>query len=184
MSSNSSALAVFLAGIVLGGVLGVGFVTVGDEPGTVSLAPPDPDAPPTSASWGGPQCLADTPSNAGWVATGTGANNRFVTVNATIAHDRDEQLAQPRLEVVGDRRYRLVLSVRDAEDETALPDCQVASHVTISASLPTDFQSVTVVVAGQTVRTVEHPESTTLQFYPLADSVNATARSFGDRVRP
>lgn len=175
MSSNSTALAVFLAGIVLGGVLGVGFATVGEDPGTVTLAPPDPEAPPASASWGGPQCLADTPANAGWVASGTTPNSRFVTVNATIAHDRDRQLAQPRVEVVGDRQYRISLTLTGAGTDTAPDDCPVGSHVSVSASLPTDFRSVTVVVDGQPVRTVERPQTTTLQLYPLASPVNATA---------
>jgi hypothetical protein len=175
MSSHSSALAVLLAGVVLGGVLGVGFATVGDEPGTVTLAPPDPDAPPTSASWGGPQCLADAPANAGWIVTGSQANSRFVTVNATVAHDRDQRLAQPRVQVVGDRQYRIVFSVRDAERQDAPPDCPVGSHATVSASLPTDFRSVTVVVTGETVRTIERPETTTVVLYPLADPVKTTA---------
>lgn len=175
MSSNSTALAVFVAGIVLGGVLGVGFATVGDDPGTVTLAPPDPEAPPTSASWGGPQCLADTPANAGWIASGTQPNSRFVTVNATIAHDRDRQLAKPRVEVVGDRQYRIEVSLDDRGTDTAPADCPVGSHVTVSASLPSDFRSVTVVVDGEPVRTIERPQTTTLQFYPLTDPMNASA---------
>lgn len=175
MSSNSSALAVFLVGIVLGGVLGVGFTTLGHEPGTVTLTPPDPEAPPASASWGGPQCLADAPANAGWIATGSQANSRFVTVNATIAHDRDQQLARPRVQVVGDRRYRISLSFLDTADRSVPTDCPVGSHATVSASLPTDFRSVTVVVDGQTVRTIERPETTGVLLYPLEDPVNATA---------
>ncbi|MFC5366563.1 hypothetical protein [Salinirubrum litoreum] len=175
MSSNSSALAVLLAGIVLGGVLGVGFATVGEEPGTVTLAPPDPEAPPASASWGGPQCLTDAPANAGWIATGSQANSRFVTVNATLAHDRDQQLAEPRVQAVGDRRYRIVFSFRDAERGDAPPDCPVGSHATVSASLPSDFRSVTVLVGERPIRTLERPETTTVLLYPLADPVNATA---------
>lgn len=175
MSSNSSAFAVFLAGIVLGGVVGVGFATVGDQPGTVTLAPPDPDAPPTSAAWGGPQCLADAPANAGWIATGSQVNSRVVTVNATVAHDRGQRLARPRVEVVGDRRYRIVVSLVEAAAETAPPDCPVGSHVTVSASLPTDVRSVAVVVDGQTVRTVDRPETTALVVYPVDGPVNVTA---------
>lgn len=157
-STKRIALIAFVVGLALGGGL-VATVTPTDS-GAI-----DPERPPhTIAS--GTGCVGDP---GGWAGVTAAERGRTVAVNLTVAH-APEEATETRFTHAGDGRYLFALTTTD-DGKAGSPDCRTGTTTELVATLPNDFESVTVVRDGETLATVENPEDG-LAFRTL----NATAR--------
>lgn len=156
------AVLAFLIGLIVGGV-GVSAVLPVDT-GSV-----DPDRPPYSISTG-TGCIEQSDD---WAFTSpvdpSEASDRMVLVRASIAHNPDRDL-DVRLEHAGEGRYLVVLTTTQAE-KTGTPECPdgvYGSTVDLAATLPGDFESVTVVFDGEQAATIENPGDRSPTYQPLS----------------
>jgi hypothetical protein len=145
LSVRTVALLAFVVGLVLGGA--VVAATVPDGPGDV-----DPDSPQYSIA-SGTGCIGDT---GGWAGVVSEDRGRTVAINLTVAHDADRN-TETRFTHAGDGRYLFALTTTD-DGKAGSPDCPAGTTTELVATLPTDFESVTVVRDGETLATVENPE--------------------------
>lgn len=174
MAELSRAVAVaFALGLIVGAVGGVSFTgeSSPSDPG------PDPESPPYSLSTSS-GCLNVRP-HAGWVHEVAAGDSFAVTLNATVVHERSRTVVA-NVSRLAPGSYRIDLrTVADDRDspngiqKSPPDDCQVATDLTLGASLPTDYQEFEVTVDGRTILTVEN-EATTGELYQLPNPINAT----------
>ncbi|MFA9516908.1 hypothetical protein ACERIT_06780 [Halopenitus sp. H-Gu1] len=152
----------FLIGLVVGGV-GVSAVLPVDS-GSV-----DPDRPPYSIS-SGTGCIEQSDDWAFTAPVDPGeSSDRTFLVRASIEHDQSREL-DARLEHAGEGRYLFVLTTGQAE-KSGTPECSdgvYGSTVDLAATLPGDFESVTVVFDGEQVATIENPGDRSPTYQPLS----------------
>lgn len=143
-SARAIALGTFVIGVVVGIAVGVAMVPTGPSP-------VDPDNPQYSIA-SGTGCISET---GGWYVTSSVDRGRLLIVNVTVAHPPDKDL-QTTFSHTGDGRYQFVLTTTD-DGKSGSPDCRTGTTTELSATIPQDFESVTVVYDGDVLTTIEQP---------------------------
>lgn len=165
MPSNRAIVIVvfaFLSGLIVGGV-GVSAVLPVDTDGV------NPDNPPYSISTG-TGCIEQSND---WVFSApvtqiTGSDRTFL-LRASIPHDYNRAL-EGRLEHGNAGRYLFIMTTTHAE-KTGPAECAngvYGSTVELAATLPGDFESVTVVFDSNQIATVENPHDQSITYHELS----------------
>lgn len=153
----------FLAGVAVGGVAAVALTPA--DGGTV-----DPANPRYSISTG-TGCIEQADDWAFTAPVGSSDDaDRVFLVNASVAHAPDRDL-DARLEYAGEGRYLFVLTTSAADAKSGTPDCSEGTYgstVELAATLPGDFESVTVVYDGTRVGVVENSDDRSPVYRPLS----------------
>lgn len=168
MPSRTALAAGFLAGVLVGGTVAVA---------AVGLVPADRVASPSLSYTTATGCVDDAPPSSGWVGTVPVDDVVAVPFNATLVHDEPAILVNGTLDGDGGR-YVLTFTVApdtEASERKGDPpaDCQPRTVVEGAASLPADYERLTVVVDGTTVATFE-PDRTGATYRPFVLPTEST----------
>ncbi|MFB6096647.1 MAG: hypothetical protein ABEJ74_04600 [Haloferacaceae archaeon] len=141
VSTRAIALLTFALGLVVGIAVGVAMVPTGP-------APVDPDDPQYSIATG-TGCIGDP---GGWYFTSNVERGRLLVVNVTVPHAPDEDVTA-RFDHTGEGRYQFVLTTTEG-GKAGSPDCPTGTTAELGATIPREFQSVTVVYDGDVLTTI------------------------------
>lgn len=141
-STRALVLVTFAIGLVVGAAVGVALVPSGP-------APIDPDNPQYSIS-SGTGCIGEP---GGWYFTSNAERGRLLVVNVTVPHEPEEDV-ETRFTHTGDGRYQFVVSTTDG-GKAGSPDCPTGTTTELAATIPQDYESVTVVSDGEVLTTIE-----------------------------
>lgn len=154
------ALALFAVILVLVGIgagaLGSAFVVSEPEP---EDSDPEPGLVWSSA---GPNCLESvTTEDGGWVHAVTGAEEQVLTLDLSVAHERNETVAAA-IEEHEEGVATLALERVDFEDPDHPwedEDCPVGTGLQVTATLPLDTERVEVTFEGEPLEELDRTET-------------------------
>lgn len=148
-----------LVGLLLGGL---GALAVSGPP-TASIDPANPPATVETATG----CVPERTVGTGWSYQVASGDTHTVTANVTVGHAADESV-NGSFERVAPGEYAFRVETVSAGRSGQSPDCPTGSTAQATASLPTDWRTVSVVVDGETVATVTNDGETTAELRTFA----------------
>ncbi|KAB1196057.1 MULTISPECIES: hypothetical protein [Haloferax] len=159
MSSYSltALVAVFVVGVVLGGA-SVAFVT-----------PTETTTSPTSSISAATGCLApDETAPSSWVVRMPAGEQTTFAFNRTFTHETPSVRIDGTVETVADGEYVYRLTTGPDEDSQKPPsdDCTPRTTMDAVVSIPSDYESLTIVFDGEEMVTIENDGSNPL-YRPL-----------------
>ncbi|MCO8267362.1 hypothetical protein NKF06_12385 [Haloferax sp. AB510] len=148
--SMTALVAVFLVGLVLGGV-GVTFVT-----------PTETASSPTSSIAAATGCLVDgetAPSS--WAVRMPAGEQTSFAFNRTFTHDTPSVRIDGDVEMVADGEYVYHLTTSPDEDSEKTPseDCTPRTTMDAVVTIPSDYETFTVTFDGEAMVTIENDGS-------------------------
>jgi hypothetical protein len=153
-----------VAGLVIGVVLAsAGIPAIGGPPGGTGTGDgPDPADPPGSLSTA-TGCVPGADVGTGWAHEVASGDSRTFTANVTVAHDARETV-NASFETIRPGEYAFRVDVVEG-GKGGSPGCATGSTAQVAASLPVEYESVTVVVDGETIATVANDGDTIADLY-------------------
>ena len=148
--SLTALVAVFLVGIVLGGV-GVAFVT-----------PTETTASPTSSITAATGCLGpDETAPSSWVVRMPAGDQTSFAFNRTFTHETPSVRIDGDVEMVADGEYvyRLTTSPDEDSEKTPSDDCTPRTTMDAVVSIPSDYETFTVTFDGEEMVTIDNDGS-------------------------
>jgi hypothetical protein len=148
-----------VVGLVVGFLLGAGLLIAASDVRPPDQSP-DPSNPPVSQTVGS-GCVQEEAIDTGWAHQVGAGNYRLFTANLTVGHGADQR-ANASFVTRSPGVYELRVSSTGDGKGTAVDEaqCPTGSTVRVAASLPLDYESVTVVVGGERIATVERSKGT------------------------
>lgn len=149
-----------LVGLLIGGVGGLALL---GAPPTASIDPANPPATIQTATG----CVPARNVGTGWTYQIASGETDTVTANVTVGHAADESV-NGSFERIAPGEYAFRVETVSGGKGGQAPDCPSGSTAQLSASLPTDWDAVRVVVDGETVSTIENDGETTAELQTFA----------------
>lgn len=159
-SFGGGLVAGLLAGLLIGGFGALAFV---GGPPTASIDPANPPATVETATG----CVPERNVGTGWSYQVASGDTYTVTANVTVGHAADESV-NGSFERVAPGEYAFRVETVSAGKAAQPTDCSTGSTAQMTASLPNDWRTVTVVVDGETVTTVRNDGETTAELGTFA----------------
>ena len=153
MNRSTTLVAVFVVGLLIGGaaVAGVG-----------ATIPTDETRSPTASMTTSTGVVAENATlSASWIAQVPGRDDSAVVLNYTYTHEAPSLDHRIAVEETAPGEYVVNVSVTPANDGKADPPAGQISHTHVEAvaSLPSDYDTVTVRFDGRDLTTLSNPGS-------------------------
>jgi len=179
MTERSTLLAVAVASLVVGAALGLAVPSmIAPSDATSTHSPPpqttsSPSSQPFSMSFANPHCL-NNGSHDGWLYAAADGDHYNYAFNVTIRDARGQTIAHDVTHLGGD--YTVHLDTAPAKQtKPGGPNCPVGTTVVGAGALPTDYNSVRIVVGNRTVATMQNTGDTTPRLHSIQGAVGSNA---------
>ncbi|WP_411963671.1 hypothetical protein [Haloferax sp. YSMS24] len=148
--STTALVAVFVVGVVLGGVV------------VASVSPTETTVSPTSSITAGTGCLAaDETAPSSWVVRMPAGEQTSFAFNRTFTHETPSVRIDGSVETVADGEYvyRLTTSPDEDSEKTPSDDCTPRTTMDAVVTIPSDYETFTVTFDGEEMVTFENDGS-------------------------
>lgn len=164
MTSDGSLWGGLVVGLLVGLLIGgFGALAFAGGPPTASVDPANPPATVETATGCVPERTVDT----GWSYRVASGETDTLTANVTVGHAADQSV-NGSFERVAPGEYAFRVETVSAGKTARPTDCSTGSTAQVTASLPTEWQSLAVTVDGETVTTVVNDGQTTAELHTFA----------------